>query len=34
MPRARGMAAYTYEMVTEHFANQSLSVVDAKCKFL
>ena len=33
MPRARGMAAYTYEMVTEHFANPNLSVVVAKCWF-
>ena len=33
IPRARGMAAYTYEMVTEHFANPNLSVVVAKCCF-
>ena len=24
---------HTYEMVTEHFANPNLSVVDAKCWF-
>ena len=33
MPRARGMAAYVYEMVTEDFANQNLTVVVAKCCF-
>ena len=34
MPRARGMAAYTNEMVTDHCANPNLSVVVAKCWFL
>ena len=34
MPRARGMAAYMFEMVTEHFANPNLSVVVTKCWFL
>ena len=34
MPRARGMAAYTLEIVTEHFANLNFSVVVAKCWFL
>ena len=34
IPRARGMAVYTYEMVTEHFVNQNLSVIVAKCCFL
>ena len=33
MPQACGMVAY-FEMVTEHFANPNLSVVDAKCWFL
>ena len=33
MPRARG-SLHTFEMVTEHFANQNLSVVVAKCWFL
>ena len=31
MSRARRMAAYTYEMDTEHFANRSLSVTVVKC---
>ena len=31
LPRARGMAAYTYEIDMEHFANPSLSVVVPKC---
>ena len=34
LPGARGMAAYTYEMVTEHFANTNFSVIVAKCWFL
>ena len=30
LPRARGMATYTYVMVTEHFANPNVNVV-VKC---
>ena len=34
MPRARGMAAYVQDGITEHFAQTNLSVVVAKCWFL
>ena len=33
LPRAEGWL-HTYEMVTEHFAKENLSVVVAKCRFL
>ena len=33
MPLAQGMAAYTYEMDTEHFVNLTLSVVAANDDF-
>ena len=34
LPRARGMAAYVYEMDMENFANQNFSVVVVKCWLL